>query len=114
MSHTTHPDTPSGEPARRGFLKQAVAAAGAAAAAAGASSAGAQAAASPQPAKGEGAAAQGAASAAASDTLIEHPGSDFMIDVIRTLNIDYISTNPGSSFRSLHESLVLRHRNFET
>ena len=29
-----------------------------------------------------------------------------MIDVIRTLDIDYVSTNPGSSFRSLHESLV--------
>ena len=29
-----------------------------------------------------------------------------MMDVIRTLDLDYISTNPGSSFRSLHESLV--------
>jgi thiamine pyrophosphate-dependent acetolactate synthase large subunit-like protein len=29
-----------------------------------------------------------------------------MIDVIRTLDLDYVSTNPGSSFRSLHESLV--------
>ena len=52
------------------------------------------------------AAATAAAPVAPSDKLIEHPGSDFMIDVIRTLDIDYISTNPGSSFRSLHESLV--------
>jgi acetolactate synthase-1/2/3 large subunit len=40
------------------------------------------------------------------DVLIEHPGSDFMLDVIRTLDIEYIATNPGSSFRSLHESIV--------
>jgi thiamine pyrophosphate-dependent acetolactate synthase large subunit-like protein len=38
--------------------------------------------------------------------LIERPGSDFMVDVIKTLGLDYMSTNPGSSFRSLHESLV--------
>jgi benzoylformate decarboxylase/acetolactate synthase-1/2/3 large subunit len=38
--------------------------------------------------------------------VVERPGSDFMIDVIKTLDIDYVSTNPGSSFRSLHESLV--------
>ena len=29
-----------------------------------------------------------------------------MLDVIRTLDIDYIAANPGASFRSLHESLV--------
>src|SRR5258708_35527573 len=40
------------------------------------------------------------------DIVIERPGSDFMIDVIKTLDLDYISTNPGSSFRSIHESLV--------
>ena len=33
-------------------------------------------------------------------------GSDFMLDVIRTLNIDYFASNPASSFRSLHESIV--------
>ena len=42
----------------------------------------------------------------AGEKLVEHPSSDFMIDVIRTLDIDYVGTNPGSSFRSLHESLV--------
>ena len=34
------------------------------------------------------------------------PGSDFMIDVIRSMKIDYITSNPASSFRGLHESLI--------
>ena len=33
-------------------------------------------------------------------------GSDFMIDVLKTLDFKYASTNPGSSFRALHESLI--------
>ena len=32
--------------------------------------------------------------------------SDFMVDVIKTLNIDYLPSNPASSFRALHESLI--------
>src|SRR5581483_12459 len=40
------------------------------------------------------------------DIVVARPGSDFMVDVIKTLDIDYVSANPGSSFRSLHESLV--------
>ena len=40
------------------------------------------------------------------DIVIERPGSDFMLDVIKTLDIEYMTTNPGSSFRSLHESLI--------
>jgi acetolactate synthase-1/2/3 large subunit len=32
--------------------------------------------------------------------------SDFMVDVIKTLNIDYVCSNPASSFRGLHESLI--------
>jgi len=40
------------------------------------------------------------------DIVIERPGSDFMLDVIKTLDLEYVATNPGSSFRSLHESLV--------
>src|SRR5438477_12985398 len=40
------------------------------------------------------------------DIVVERPGSDFMVDVIKTLDLDYITTNPASSFRSLHESLV--------
>jgi thiamine pyrophosphate-dependent acetolactate synthase large subunit-like protein len=38
--------------------------------------------------------------------VIEHPGSDFMVDVIKTLGIEYLSSNPGSTFESLHESLI--------
>jgi acetolactate synthase I/II/III large subunit len=33
-------------------------------------------------------------------------GSDFMVDVIKTLDIDYLPSNPASSFRGLHESLI--------
>jgi thiamine pyrophosphate-dependent acetolactate synthase large subunit-like protein len=33
-------------------------------------------------------------------------GSDFMVDVIKSLDIDYIFANPASSFRGLHESLL--------
>jgi acetolactate synthase-1/2/3 large subunit len=32
--------------------------------------------------------------------------SDFMVDVIRTLNIEYVASNPANSFRGLHESLI--------
>lgn len=34
------------------------------------------------------------------------PGSDFMTDVIKTLDIKYLPANPASSFRALHESLI--------
>ncbi|MDH3198705.1 MAG: thiamine pyrophosphate-binding protein, partial [Candidatus Krumholzibacteria bacterium] len=40
------------------------------------------------------------------DYFVKHPGSDFMVDVIRSLDIDYVTTNPGSSFRGIHESIV--------
>jgi len=40
------------------------------------------------------------------DIVVERPGSDFMVDVIKSLDLEYISTNPGSSFRSILESLV--------
>src|SRR5512142_466309 len=36
----------------------------------------------------------------------ERPGSDFMVDVLKSLDIEYICSNPGSSFRSLHESVI--------
>ncbi len=38
--------------------------------------------------------------------IIEQPGSDFMVDVIKSLNIEYIFANPGSSYRGLHESVI--------
>ncbi len=34
------------------------------------------------------------------------PGSDFMVDVIKTLDIKYLPANPASSYRALHESLI--------
>jgi acetolactate synthase I/II/III large subunit len=33
-------------------------------------------------------------------------GSDFMVDVIKTLDIKYLPANPASSFRAIHESLI--------
>ncbi len=36
----------------------------------------------------------------------DRPGADFMVDIIKSLGIEYITANPGSSFRGLHESLV--------
>src|SRR6478752_3888068 len=34
------------------------------------------------------------------------PNSDFMVDVIKSLDIEYLPCNPASSFRALHESLI--------
>src|ERR1700729_443752 len=34
------------------------------------------------------------------------PGSDFMVDVIKTLDIKYLPANPASSYRGIHESLI--------
>jgi thiamine pyrophosphate-dependent acetolactate synthase large subunit-like protein len=93
---------------RRDFLKVAAASAGAAAGAAIAQS---------TPAAGPDGPTAGVVPAKAGthskkdkphpgDIVVERPGSDFMMDVIKTLDIEYMSTNPGSSFRSLHESLV--------
>jgi acetolactate synthase-1/2/3 large subunit len=36
----------------------------------------------------------------------ERPGADFMTDVIKSFGFEYVCANPGSSFRSLHESIV--------
>jgi len=36
----------------------------------------------------------------------DRPGSDFMVDVIKKLGFEYLCSNPGSSFRALHESIV--------
>jgi thiamine pyrophosphate-dependent acetolactate synthase large subunit-like protein len=33
-------------------------------------------------------------------------GSDFMVDVIKSLDIKYLPCNPASSFRGIHESLI--------
>jgi thiamine pyrophosphate-dependent acetolactate synthase large subunit-like protein len=36
----------------------------------------------------------------------DRPGSDFMVDVIKSLGFEYVCENPGSSFRGMHESFV--------
>ncbi len=87
---------------RRTFLKSAVAGAGAAAAATVVAQS-PEAAKQEAPAKGEGKKKE---KPHTGDIVIERPGSDFMMDVIKTLDLEYMTTNPGSSFRSLHESLV--------
>jgi acetolactate synthase I/II/III large subunit len=36
----------------------------------------------------------------------ERCGSDFMVDVFKSLGFEYVCANPGSSFRGLHESII--------
>src|SRR5437867_10279311 len=38
--------------------------------------------------------------------IIENPGSDFMLDIIKSLGFEYVAANPGSTFRALHESII--------
>ena len=99
---------------RRAFLKTAaVSGAGAAGAlAAGIGAPRVAAAANPSANAGEGGSAEPAAGNPApaktsqGDRVIARPGSDFMVDVIKSLGFDYVALNPGSSFRGLHESIV--------
>src|SRR5947208_12599435 len=39
------------------------------------------------------------------------PGSDFMVDVIKTLDIKYVPSNCASSYRGIHESVINYGRN---
>jgi acetolactate synthase-1/2/3 large subunit len=36
----------------------------------------------------------------------ERAGSDYMVDVLKSLGFEYVFANPGSSFRGLHESII--------
>ena len=36
----------------------------------------------------------------------DRPGSDYMVDVVKSLGFEYVAANPGSAFRALHESLI--------
>jgi thiamine pyrophosphate-dependent acetolactate synthase large subunit-like protein len=38
--------------------------------------------------------------------FIQHPASDYMVDVLKALDFDYVAVNPGSAFEGLHESLI--------
>jgi len=44
-------------------------------------------------------------------TLPGRPGSDFMVDVLKSLEIDFVFSNPASSCRGIHESIVTYGRN---
>ncbi|HEY3826915.1 MAG TPA: thiamine pyrophosphate-dependent enzyme [Bryobacteraceae bacterium] len=97
---------------RRGFLKGA--AAGAAATAVGGVVTGSSAEAQEQIAQ-RNATAQPNPATLAADTgvrpvvasrIVEKPGSDFMVDVLKTLDLEYVAANPGSTFEGLHESLI--------
>ncbi|HXP87195.1 MAG TPA: thiamine pyrophosphate-dependent enzyme [Bryobacteraceae bacterium] len=48
----------------------------------------------------------GTARPTATSRVVERPGSDHMVDVIKSLGIEYCAFNPGSSFEGLHESLI--------
>jgi thiamine pyrophosphate-dependent acetolactate synthase large subunit-like protein len=41
-----------------------------------------------------------------SSRIVEKPGSDFMVDIFKTLDLEYVAANPGSTFEGLHESLI--------
>ena len=73
----------------------------------------------PQAAPAQAPAAQGGGSATApvaarevdpvvggEELTTDLPGGDFMVDVIKSLDIEYIASNPGSSFRGIHESII--------
>ncbi len=36
----------------------------------------------------------------------DRPGSDFMVDVFKSMNFEFLCSNPANSFRSLHESII--------
>ena len=36
----------------------------------------------------------------------DRPGSDFMADVLKSLDFEYVAANPGSTFRGIHESFI--------
>ena len=91
---------------RRTFLKTAAAAAGAGAASVAGHAAAAENAGDTKAIKGTAAGAHAKPRLPLGERTIPRPGSDFMVDVIKTLNFDYVASNPGSSFRSLHESTV--------
>jgi len=104
-------DTPAGSVDRRSFLKGAAAGAAGAASSIVASTVSAQRAA---PAR-TGIARPSEADARADFVppeprpgaqFIRNPGSDYMVDVLKALDFDYVAVNPGSAFEGIHESLI--------
>src|SRR5208282_2384685 len=107
----SEPNSRSG-PDRRKFL--AGAAVGGAAVLSGAPSAKSQTApaappspiASPMAAARAAAAENGQSNASSEAITVADPGSDFMVDVLKTLDLEYVTVNPGGSIRGLHESII--------
>jgi len=94
---------------RRRFLKGA--AVGAASALVAKTPAQAQQAATPRPSVAQPTEADGRADFAPPDIgvgerIVEQPASDYMVDVLRNLELEYVAVNPGSSFEGLHESII--------
>jgi acetolactate synthase I/II/III large subunit len=90
---------------RRDFLKGS--AAGVAAIAAGAVSAAAQKPAAPAPAAPPMSKSAETGDPSEVEVLTtDHPGADFMVDIIKSLGVEYVAANPGSSYRGLHESVI--------
>jgi len=91
---------------RRNFLKSAAVGAAALVAnpgAAGAPPAEARRAGPPPPMSPE---AEAGTPARAEALTTDRSGSDFMVDVLKSMGIEYIFANPGSSFRGLQESVI--------
>jgi acetolactate synthase I/II/III large subunit len=39
-------------------------------------------------------------------STIDRPGSDFMVDILKSIDFEYVFSNPANTFRGLHESIV--------
>ncbi|MBV8912126.1 MAG: hypothetical protein JOZ05_03670 [Acetobacteraceae bacterium] len=46
-----------------------------------------------------------------SPDIVGRSGSDFMVDMMKRVGIDYVAAMPGSTFRGLHESIINYGRN---
>ncbi len=90
---------------RRKFLKDA-AAGGLATLAAGAGAIAPPVLASPSPPRPPAIAQESDPSGDVEVLTVGRSGSDFMVDVLKTLGFEYAAAVPGSSFRALHESLI--------
>ena len=106
---TAGSESPGSAVSRRRFLKGAAAGAAAVAAAPVAAASGAAVAQPAARAQGTQPLSRGPEIGTPPDVEVlttDRPGSDFMVDVLKSLDLDYICANPGSSFRALHESIV--------
>jgi acetolactate synthase I/II/III large subunit len=91
---------------RRGFLKSAAVTGAAALVPAAATSAAAPQISSPPAASAPTPPRETDPSPTAEVLTTDRPGGDFMVDVIKSLDFEFVAANPGSSFRGIHESIV--------